>query len=144
MTAADFAPIIQTIIAGIAAVIAALISIYVPKAIAAFEARTHIQLTDQQRSQVMSAASTAAGILETQLDQGALKLEHVTPTNPAILAQAQAAIARVPDAAAALNKTVPSMAETIVGLMDTKPPVAVLPLAPSAPLATTAGPASVP
>lgn len=128
MTAADFAPIIQSVIAGIAAVIAALIAIYVPKAIAAFEKRTGIQLTDQQRSQVMSAAATAAGILETQLDQGALKLEHVTPTNPAIVEQAQAAIARVPVAAAALNKSVPSMAETIVGLMDTSPkPVVVLP-----------------
>lgn len=136
MTAADFAPIIQSVIAGIAAVITALIAIYVPKAIAAFEKRTGIQLTDQQRSQVMSAAATAAGILETQLDQGALKLEHVTPTNPAIVEQAQAAIARVPVAAAALNKSVPSMAETIVGLMDTAPKAPVILLPPAA-LGTT-------
>jgi hypothetical protein len=133
MTAAELAPIIQAIIAAIALAMTTLVGIYVPKAIAAFTTRTGIQLTDQQRATVMGAATTAAGIIRTQLDQGVLKLEHITVDNPAVLAQAQAAIARVPDAAAALSKSVPSMAETIVGLVDTspKPPTIVVPVAPS-------------
>jgi hypothetical protein len=53
------------------------------------------------------------------LDQGLLELAHVTPTNPVIKALAQEAIDRVPHAAAALDKDVPSMAQTIVGLVNT-------------------------
>lgn len=121
MTAADLDPIIQSIIAGIALLMTGLIGIYVPKAIAAFERRTGVQVTAQQQATVMGAATTAAGILQTQLDQGLIKLEHIAVDNPDVLAQAAAAVARVPVAAAALDKSVPSMAATIVGLVDTSP-----------------------
>lgn len=126
-------PIIQALIAGIALVMTTLIGIYVPKAIAAFEARTGIHLTDQQRAQVMGAAVTGAGILRTKLDQGVLQLEHIAVTNPDVLAEAQAAIDRVPVAAGALGKSVPSMAATIVGLLDTTPKLAFSPVLESHP-----------
>jgi hypothetical protein len=123
-------PILQSIAAGIGVIITALIGIYVPRLIASLETQTGIQLTAQQQATVLGAATTAAGILQTQLDQGVLKLEHITVDNPAIVAQAAAAVARVPAAAAALDKSVPSMAATIVGLVDTspKPPTIVVPV----------------
>jgi hypothetical protein len=134
MTAADFAPIIQAIIAGIGVAITALIGIYVPRAITALDKWIGLQLTAQQQAAVMQAATTAAGILQTKLDQGVVRIAHIDVNDPAVVNEAQAALARVPQAAAALDKTVPSMAATIVGLVDTSPkPAAVTPLGPPAP-----------
>jgi hypothetical protein len=133
MNAALFAPIIQAVLAGIALLITTLIGIYVPRAIAAVEARTGIQVSAQMQATVMQAATTAAGILQTKLDQGVLKITHITVTDPTVEAEAVAALARVPVAAAAMNKSLPSMIATIVGLVDTAPKPAVLTLAPAAP-----------
>jgi hypothetical protein len=136
MTAATtsiFDPIIQAVIAAIALALTTLIGIYVPKGIAAFEKRTGVDLTTQQTAGVMQAAQTGAGILETQLAQGAIKLEHLTPTNPVVVEQAQKAIARVPVYAAAIDKTVPSMAETIVGLVSASPVIKAAAVAATAP-----------
>lgn len=113
--------IIQGVFALVATVATALIGIFVPRAITAFETRTGIQLTDQQIAQVTAAAQTAAGILQTKLDQGRIGMADVTLSNAAVVLEAQAAVARVPHAAAALDKTVSSMAETIVGLVNTTP-----------------------
>lgn len=134
MTAADWTPIVNAGIALIGLLLTTVISIYVPKAIAAFQARTGVQVTDQERAAIYASAHTAAGIIETQLDQGALKLEHVTPDHPVIVAQAKAAIDRVPDEAKSQNTTDAAMAQIIVGIVDTvahppRPPVAIqLPL----------------
>lgn len=132
MTEADYAPIIQSVTAGIALALTSVIGIFVPKAIAAFEARTGIELTAQQQATVMGAATTAAGIIQTKLDQGVLNLADVHAGNPTIITEALAAIARVPDAAAAMNKSAPSMAETIVGLVDTSPKPGVVSVVPTA------------
>ena len=142
MTAADLAPIIQAITAGIAALIAALIAVYVPKAIAAFERRTGVQVTDQERAAVMGAVTTAAGLLQTKLDQGLIKISDITPASPEVQTAAQAALNRVPDSAANQGTTPSAAAAMIVARVDTSPKslVAVLP---SAPLATTAAPATV-
>jgi hypothetical protein len=126
MNAALFAPIIQAVLTGIALLITTLIGIYVPRAIAAVEARTGIQVSAQMQATVMQAATTAAGILQTKLDQGVLKITHINVTDPTVAAEAVAALARVPDAAAAMNKSLPSMIETIVGLVDTAPKPTVL------------------
>lgn len=117
----DLTPIIQPILAVIGAVIAAELAVYLPKAIAAFVARTGIILTDQQRDTIIGAVKTAAGVLETKLDQGALQVAHINISNPAVLAQAQAAIAAAPKAAAALDMTVDGVARMIVGAVDTAP-----------------------
>jgi hypothetical protein len=115
----DFSAVVQPILAVIGTVIAGLLTVYVPKALAAFQARTKIQLTDQQRATVLGAVRTAAGVIETTLDQGALRLAHVNVTNATVRDEATAAINAVPVAAAALNMTVDGMARMIVGAVDT-------------------------
>ncbi len=119
MTLADFEPIFTALIAVVGMVITAMIPIYVPRAIAAFEAHTKVKLTDQERTAVLQAARTTAGLVETQLQQGVLHLRDVTPSNPVMLAAAKAAIARVPDSAAAVGMTPLSMSTIIVGAADT-------------------------
>lgn len=114
-------PIIQVALTAIATAVTGLLALYVPRAIAAFETRTGIQLTAQQQATVMGAAQTGAGLLETMLDKGAIALDQVSPTNPAILGLAKDALARVPVEAVAMDKSVASMAATIVGLADTTP-----------------------
>jgi hypothetical protein len=119
MTLADFAPIFSALIAGCALAITGLIGVLVPRAIAAFERRTGVQLTDQQRAAVMQAMRTEAGILETAMQQGAVRLSQVKPNDPEMLARARAALARVPDAAAAQGTTPQAAAAIIVGATDT-------------------------
>lgn len=127
MTAADFAPIFQALIAGVAMLLTGLIAVYVPKAIAAFEARTHIALTQQQREAIRGAAMTQAGLIETALQQGVLKLSQIRPDTPEMLAQARAALARVPESAAAVGTTPAAMSAIIVGNADTRPVVLAVP-----------------
>jgi hypothetical protein len=118
-----FAPVLQAVVA---AAFTGLFGLFAPRALAVAEARTGIKLTEQQRQTLLGAAQTAAGILQTKLDQGVLNIGRINTTDPAVLNEASAAIARVPVAAAALQKSVSSMAETIVGMVDTaaKPSVA--------------------
>lgn len=115
----DLSVIVQPILAVIGAVIAGLLGIYVPKALAAFQARTGIIVTENQRQTVLGAARTAAGIIETRLDQGAMKVAHVTINNPTVRAMAEDALIEVPKAAAAMNMSVDVMAKIIVGAVDT-------------------------
>lgn len=121
MTSADFAPIIQAITAGIALLITGLIGIFVPMAIKAFERRTGVQITAQQQATVLGAATTEVGIIKLKLDQGLLRLADIHPDSPIVLDHAEAALERVPKAALAMDKTVPSMAETIVGMVGNAP-----------------------
>lgn len=118
-TSLDLSVIVQPILAVIGAVIAALLTIYLPKALAAFEARTGIILTENQRQTVLRAAQTAAGIIETRLDQGVLKVAHVDIENASVRMLASQALDDVPKAAAAMNMTVGGMAKIIVGAVDT-------------------------
>ena len=115
----DLTPIAQPIIAIAGTVLTGLAAVYVPKALAAFEARTKIQLTDQQRATVLGAVTTAAGMLETRLDQGAMVDAHINVGNATVQAEAQAAINAVPQAMAALQMTPDSVARMIVGKVDT-------------------------
>lgn len=119
MSALDLTPIVQPILAAAGAVIAGLAAIYVPKLIAAFTAWTGVALTDQQRAQVLGAVQTAAGMIETKLDQGILSAAHVTIANDEIRAEAAAAIQAVPMAASALGMTQDGVARMIVGNVDT-------------------------
>ena len=118
-TLVDLYAIVQPILAVIGATIAGLIAIYVPKAIAAFEKRTGIELTEDQRKTMIGAVQTAAGMVETKLDQGAMQLAHVNVANPQIRAEATAAINAVPVAAAALGMTVDGVSRMIVAATDT-------------------------
>ena len=115
----DLTPLAQPLLAIVGTVMTGLAAIYVPKALAAFQARTHIQLTDQQRATVIGAVNTAAGTLETKLDQGVLSVAHINVGNASVQAEAQAAINAVPQAMAALQMTPDSVARMIVGKVDT-------------------------
>ncbi len=108
----DWSPLVQVASLG-------LTSIVIPWGIVAYQKRTGIVLTDQQRAQMLGAVQTAAGVLETKLDQGTLTTAHVTQANDAVRAEAQAAIAAVPNAAAALGMTEAGVARMIVGKVDT-------------------------
>jgi hypothetical protein len=115
----DLTPIVTPILAVVGSVLAGVLAIYIPIGIAAFQKRTGIQLTAQQQATMLGAVQTGAGIIETKLDQGVLNVAHVEVTNPAIVAQAQAAIAAVPIAAASLGMTEAGVARMIVGKVDT-------------------------
>ena len=130
MTLIDFAPVINALIAALALVITGLIGIYVPRAIAAFERRTGVAVTEQERSAVMQAVTTAAGLLQAQLNTGMLKPADITPRNPVVEDVARAALQRVPDSAAAQGTTVAAAATMIAARVDTTPPpVIVVPVA---------------
>jgi len=101
-----------------------MLPIYVPKIVDAFVTQTHLHLTDQQRATVIGAVQTAAGNLETKIDQGVMSVSQVHIADPTVGAQAQAAINAVPNAMAALGMTPDSVARMIVGATDTTPRVA--------------------
>jgi hypothetical protein len=127
MTTIDLSPIITPILQVIGLVIAGVIAAYVPKAIAAFMARTGVQMTAQQQATVLGAAQTAAGRIETLLDQRALAVAEVKTDNPTVVQLAQEAVAAVPLAAAALGVTPEGIARIIVGKVDTLARVAPAP-----------------
>lgn len=129
MTLADWDPVIQAIIAGIALVLTTLIGIYVPRAIAAFEKRTGVQVTDQERTAIYSALKTATGLIQTKLDTGVLKATDITPENRTVVAVVKEALDRVPDAVKAQGTTLATAAAIAVAPVDTKPvpPVIIVP-----------------
>lgn len=120
-TAADFAPIIQAVIAALAAVITGLIGIFVPRAIAAFERRTGVLVTDQERAALMSAVTTGTGLLQTRLDLKLLRPVDILPSNAVVLKEAVAALARVPEAAVGQGTTIDTAAAMIAARVDTTP-----------------------
>jgi Asp-tRNA(Asn)/Glu-tRNA(Gln) amidotransferase B subunit len=100
--------------------IATLLTTYVPKALAAFTAHTGTILTDQQRAMVLGAVKTAAGTIETLIDQTDLHVTDVTTANEHVRKQADKVIANAPDAAKKLGLDHEKIAEMIVGAVDTK------------------------
>lgn len=122
----DWTSIINAELALLAPVVSSAALIFGPRMIRAFERRTGVQLTDQERAAVLGAAQTQAGIIETELRQGVIRLDQVSPSDPAIMAHAQAAIARVPDSAANQGAggtalSADAMAAIIVGKVNTGP-----------------------
>lgn len=134
MTAADFQPIISAVIAAVGAAITGLAAWYIPRLIAAFERRTGVLVTDQERAALMSAVTTGTGLLQTRLDLKLLRPVDVLPTSPAVLKEAVQALARVPDAAAGQAATIDTTAAMIAARVDTTPRP-VVPVPAPAPLA---------
>jgi hypothetical protein len=120
--------IVKALIAASSIVATTLIGIYVPRAISAFERRTGLVATAQERLAIQAAVTTAAGLLETRLDQGALKISDITPGSPAVVKETLAALARVPDAVAAQGVTRDDAAAMIVAATNTSPGVVVPPI----------------
>lgn len=119
MSTVDLTPITTPILTALGTVITGLLVIYVPKALDALQKLAGVQLTDQQRATILGAVQTAAGTIETKLDQGVLQVSHVTVNDPTVRDEAQKAINAVPVAAAALGMTVDGVSRMIVGAADT-------------------------
>ncbi len=94
-------------------------TIVVPWLILAYQKRTGVQVTAQQRAAISASLDTAKGIIETRIDQGKLTVADVRPEHSAIAEAAHDALARVPDAAAAQGISVATAATIIVGRVDT-------------------------
>jgi hypothetical protein len=130
VTASIVSQLIQSFMALIGLVLTTLIGIYVPRAIAAFERKTGVIETDQQRAAIMSAVTTAAGLLQTRLDQKLIAVGDITPLNDAVTREADAALGRVPQSAQAQGVTPDAMRKMIVARVDTSArPVVVVPSA---------------
>jgi hypothetical protein len=121
VSALDLTPIVQPILATAGVVITGMLAVYVPKVLSAFQARTGIMLTDQQRATILGFVQTSAGTLETQLDKGALSAAHIDVNNAVVRQEAQSIMAGAPVAAAALGMTVDGVAKMIVGATNTTP-----------------------
>jgi hypothetical protein len=130
MTAALLSQLIQSLMALIGLVLTTLIGIYVPRAIAAFEARTAVHLTQQQRDAIMGAVTTEAGLIQNDLNTGLLKATDIRPNNPVMQQRAAQMLDRVPASAQADGTTRDTAAKLIVARVDTSAkPVAVVPVA---------------
>jgi hypothetical protein len=97
-------------------------TVLIPWAIVAYQKRTGVALTDQQRAAAQASLTTAAGSIETLIHQGVMLLADVKPDHPQVVAAAAAALQRVPDSAAALGLTARAAAEIVVGRVATTPP----------------------
>lgn len=133
MTAADWVPIVQAVIAAIGVALTTLASFYIPIAIRSFEARTHIALTDQERAAIERAITTAAGLVQNRLDVGLLKARDITPSNPIVVAETERAMAAVPDAVAAQGTSLLNAAAAVAARVDVGPKPAVAAVAAIAP-----------
>lgn len=140
----DFQVIVQPILEVIGLAIAAFITTYVPRVIAAFEARTGIQFTEQQRAIMLGSVQTSAGELQTLIDQKALDIAHVNVSNPVILAKARGAIDAVSNASKALGMTEAGVARMLVGRLDTSAANNVPAVAPIQGFAFPSMPAAIP
>jgi len=121
MNADYLTPIVNAAVGVVVAWIALSIRASIPVLAAILEKRTGIALTAQQIGQVQATVDTAAGLAETAMHKGQLALADVGPCSPPIVALAQDAIARVPDAAAAQGVTVDAIALKIVAKIETCP-----------------------
>ena len=112
-------PMLDAITTALEAIITALAIWGARRIVMALDDRNSLDAMGKAQQTVLGAAKTAAGIIQTKLDQGVLKISEIGVENPAIIAEAKAALARVPDAVALTDKSRASMAETVVGLVDT-------------------------
>ena len=133
----DLTGVFHIILSVLGTILSILLPIYVPKIVDAFVTRNNIHLTDQQRATVIGAVQTAAGNLETKIDQGVMSVSQVHIADPTVGAQAQAAINAVPNAMAALGMTPDSVARMIVGATDTTPRIAPVAASSTAPGTTS-------
>ena len=92
------------------------------RGIAAFEARTQISLTEQQRATVLGAVQTAAGIVQLDLAKGTLALADVNRTSPQVAQIAATAMAPVQQSIAALGVTPAGAVAMIVGKVGAQMP----------------------
>lgn len=105
-------------------VVALVAGIVVPylvnRGIQAFERRTDVHLTDQQRATVLGAAETVQGLIATKLATGQLTLDHLDARNVTVAAIAKEALGAVSGAAEALGTSSTDLARIAVGKVGNK------------------------
>lgn len=116
-TSVDLAPLINPILGALGLALAGLITGVAGWAVNELRKRNVIALTDQQRSQVLGAINTSAGIMIADLARGAAPLERVNISSPQIRDLAQRAVTAIPAAADALGLSQEKAAQMIVGVV---------------------------
>lgn len=111
----------QAVLGLASAVIATLCAIYGPKLVAAFEKWTNTKFTEEQRQIILSAAQTAAGNIETAIDQKRMSIGDVHPSHKIVTKNVDLISARPPvaNAMVALNMTTDYLAHIVVGKVNT-------------------------
>lgn len=123
MSSVDWQSILNTLLVILGGVLVSMIKIYVPRVIDIVEQWVKIKLTDQERAAIVGAAVTGAGILQTKIDQGILKVKDIQPDNKVVQEVAKATLSRVADSAESQGTGVEAMAAILVGKVDTSPKV---------------------
>jgi hypothetical protein len=95
--------------------------IVLPWAIKAYQARTGVQVTDQNRAAIYRTVETLTGQLQTKLDLGIIKPADLNLANGHVQADAKVAIVPVREAAADQNVTSSDLARLAIARVDTKP-----------------------
>ncbi len=118
-TVVDFSSVLQPVLQVVGMVLIGFLLKYLAQLLQTANAHFNLKLTDQQLSAVTDAVNTAAGVIETMIDQKAMSVAHVTVTNEHVRTQAQNIIDAAPSIAAMLGLTVSSVSQMIVGAVDT-------------------------
>jgi hypothetical protein len=114
MSDIDFTPIVTAATDVVGMVVMVVGPVLVMRAIKAFEARTGIQLTDQQNAVLANEVSTAAGLLMGKVSAGVLKVSDVHVNNEAGATAVNGVLGRAFDTVNQLGVTKQDVAEKIV------------------------------
>lgn len=90
-----------------------------PAAMRALDAWIQLRLTTHQQGRVDAAAQTAAGVIETQIDRGAMTVADVSKDNSKVRQIVSDAMEPVKESALAQGATVDSMVPVVIGRVDT-------------------------
>lgn len=124
--------LIQWALPLVGVVVSAMLVPLVQRAVAAFEARTSIQLTDQQVQAIQNAVGTATSMLNNLVAKGALAHADVHVASAPVAKAVQYVVNAVPGAVAALgvsNETLASMiAARVYPVSDAPAPATPVPV----------------
>jgi hypothetical protein len=111
---------------------------------AEYRRRTGNDIDAKQIASAQSAMTTAAGLIQTMLDQKKITVAEVTPGNEKVIAQVKDALLSVSDSAAAQGLTVENAARIVVAKVDTSPKPQVIAVAAASPATPDVVAAQVP
>lgn len=93
-----------------------------PAILEMFSAWLKLQIDQHQQGRVEAAARTAAGIIQTKIDQGDMTIQDVRTENKGLQQVVSDALVPVKESAAAQKATVESVSRMVIGMTDTAPP----------------------
>jgi hypothetical protein len=113
----DLTPITTPLIETAAAFLTLCAPILLTRAIAAFEARTNITLTQQQQDTLRAAEQTAVGLIQVEMTKGNLALADLDVNSPTVRKAVAYLDTTVPTALRAFGYSPDTMATKLVGLV---------------------------